>query len=202
MQKIIYLFLLISILGCNEIPNYEKFCILNTLNSREICVPFSNDITADVFEVLSKIELYNIVPDSSKYIGEPQLVITDGKKISDDFLSSDSVEFILDDSYYNQYEYNKIGLIQRFSFIDNVKFEVCIEVNYSYSENKLTEILAINPNGLNHDKNFNIISKDTLYKVKLTYNTENLLETIKTQEYEQFYSSSNGKTLYNTLYKQ
>jgi len=209
MRKIIYILVfLLSILVyklltndsnyINDVPQYKKLCIVNSVDSRESCISSSNDANTDVFEMLCKIGLYHLIPDNGKYKGKIQLITTD--TLGGGILPSQVKGFVMSDAYFNHYEYNEIGLIKRFLYIDDVKAEDCIEVNYRYKERELIEILAVNPHLSSYDEeekkgnNSFLFRPDTLYKVKLTYNTESLLKTIITIE-------NNKKILYNASYK-
>jgi hypothetical protein len=159
-----------------DISSYHEICMINS--EIKNCINSSNNKNKDVFMLLEKVELYNVIPDSGKYFGKPGLTITDtlGGGIFDTIGG-----FSMDDSYCNQYKYNGDGLISNFSYIDAMKPEDCIEVAYKYKGQVLYNILATNPHlstsADDKDSMFywDFASPDTLYSLDLKYDNKGWL---------------------------
>ncbi|MBL4702928.1 MAG: hypothetical protein JKY54_00270 [Flavobacteriales bacterium] len=179
----------------DEHSEHTKLCLINTTDSNRTCISYFADPNKNIVELLNRINLYNAIPDSGKYKGQPRLTITDtlGGGIITDSILLNGMNFVMDDFYYYQYSYNDDGLIKEFSYIDEVKAEDCIKVNYRYQNGILTELLAINPHlSTNYNKQEETWRPDTLYTVSFTYNNS-VLRSMKVMK-------NNIETLYNTIY--
>jgi hypothetical protein len=185
----------------DEVVEYSVLCVSNNLDSnhtKQQCIPYSNDLNKKTFEILSKLDLYKVIPDSGKYVGQELLIITDtlGGGVSSDGTLLNGITYYISDLYYNYYEYNENGLIKTCSYEDDSRARVCIEVVYHYEDMVLKRLTAINPRiSSNYDDQKETFQPDTLFKVYLTYDPHSsLLSEIKVVESER-------KTNYNITYR-
>lgn len=212
MNKIVYIiFLSLFFSDCSHAKpeddlqqnkKYKEVCISNPKDGDSSCIPCSNNLINDVFEILSRIDLYNVLPNRGKYLGVAEHIIIDtlgGGLVSDTTLAN-GMSFRMYDFYYYKYEYNDQGFIKSYTYIDEVKSEDCISVDYVYEKSKLKSIIALNP----HLSTFgnekpNTIDRvfipDTLYTIALNYTNDNLLNEI-------IVGKSKKKVIYNAVYKQ
>jgi len=191
----------VEVTKTQETVEYKNICINHSTDSLQLCIAFDTDFNKSIFELLSKLNLYNIVPNNNEYIGKAQSIRVDtlGGGILPDTIASDSTVIMLSDLYYNQYQYNEDGFIKKYSYIDDVKPDACITVSYHYEKNRLKSILAINPRSSSSfttgeaPSNY-LFVPDSLYKIDLVYTTNNAL-------LDQISIIKNGSTIpYHVMY--